>query len=96
MTPNPNMDTTELTYKDIGQLLEAKGEELQSDPEDPEQVIREVMDTLGRAAGVRNRHKKVGVNGTISVGRDLSGEYGAVIFQPDSELTGEGEPEGGD
>lgn len=80
-----------LPDKDVGQLLVAKGRELEQEPDDPEQVIREIMETIGRSETVRKRHGKVGMNGTISVGRDLSHQHGVVLF-----LSDEGEGDEGD
>lgn len=80
-----------LTYEDIGHLLDAKADKLIHGDGDPEDVVREVMETLARSERVRSRHKRVDEQGRVSVGRDLSGIYGLTLFQPDPEnTTGEG------
>lgn len=71
-----------LTYEDIGHLLDAKGDKLVSGEGDPEDVIREVLETLARSEHVRTREKTVDMNGRVSVGRDLSGDRGLVLFHP--------------
>lgn len=78
-----NMEDT-LSYQDIGHLLVAKGEKLEAGEDDPEDVIREVVETLGRSESIRVREKTVDMNGRVSVGRDLSGEHGMTLFHPDS------------
>lgn len=78
------MDET-LTYEDIGHLLDAKAEKLVRGDDDPEDVIREVMETLARSRNVRSREKSVDGNGRVSVGRDLSGIRGVTLFHPDPD-----------
>lgn len=83
-----------LTYEDIGHLLVAKGEKLERGEGEPEDIIREVVETLGRSESVRIREKTVDMNGRVSVGRDLTGEHGVTLFHPDSdadEVSGGGE-----
>lgn len=72
-----------LSYEDIGHLLDAKAEKLKEGSEDPEVVIREVMETLARSESVRSREKAVDQSGRVSLGRDLTGTYGISLFQPD-------------
>lgn len=80
----PNMDD-ELSYEDLGHLLVAKGEKLERGEDDPEEVIRSVMENLSRAKNVRPREKTVDPNGRVSVGRDLSGTLGLTLYHPDAE-----------
>lgn len=83
---NAKMDETEsLSYEDIGHLLDAKAEKLISGDDDPEQVVREVMETLARSDGIRSRGKRVDTAGRVSIGRDLTGTPGMVLFQPDPD-----------
>lgn len=81
----------ELTYEDVGHLLKAKAEKLIEEEGDPEVAIREAMETIGRSPNVRSRKKKVGVDGRLSFGRDLSGSYGYGIFHPDQDSQTNGE-----
>lgn len=78
-----DMDS-KLSYEDIGHLLVAKGGKLEAGDEDPEDIIREVVETLARSGSIRSREKTVDMNGRVSLGRDLSGEHGVALFHPDS------------
>lgn len=77
-------DSGPLDYEDIGHLLVAKGHKLERGEDDPEDVIREVLETLARAQSTRPRDKVVDMNGRVSVGRDLSGVPGLTLFHPDA------------
>ena len=91
------MDKSEpLDYEDIGHLLVAKGRKLENGEDDPEVVIREVLETLARSQNTRSRAKAVDMNGRVSVGRDLSGVHGLTLFQPDpkGEDRGQGDEDG--
>lgn len=90
-----DMDQNEpLSYEDIGHLLDAKADKLTTGEGDPEQVIREVMETLARSECVRARKKTVDSSGRVSIGRDLARTHGVTLFNPDrDELT---EDDGGD
>lgn len=92
-TTDANMEDT-LSYQDIGHLLVAKGEKLEAGDDDPEDVIREVVETLGRSESIRVREKTVDMNGRVSVGRDLSGDHGVTLFHPDSNGDEDSEGEG--
>lgn len=78
-----------LTYEDIGHLLVAKGEKLETGEGDPEQVIRTVLETLTRSERVASREKSVDMNGRVYIGRKYSGEHGLTVFHPDPGPTGE-------
>lgn len=75
--------TDELSNEDIGHLLTAKAEKLISGEDDPDAVLRDILETLGRSETIRTREKVVDMNGRVSIGRDLSGEYGLTLFQSD-------------
>jgi hypothetical protein len=80
----PEMDENEpLSHEDIGHLLDAKADKLITGDGDPEQVIREVLETLSRSDRMRSRTKTVDTTGRVSVGRDLTGVRGMLLFQPD-------------
>ncbi len=81
---NAKMDEN-LTYEDIGHVLDGKADKLIDGSEDPEQVIREVMETIARAESVRSREKTVDQTGRVSFGRDLTGTYGLAVFQQDPD-----------
>jgi hypothetical protein len=80
-----------LTYEDIGHLLVAKGEKLEAGEGEPEQVIRNVLETLTRAERMASREKAVDLNGRVYIGRKYSGTHGLTVFHPDP-----GEPMGGE
>lgn len=80
---NQNMDEP-LDYQDIGTLLKEKGKRLESGEGNPEDTIRDVLETIARARSMRARHKKVDLNGRVSVGRDLEGDKGLTLFHPDA------------
>lgn len=87
-------ETESLSYEDIGHLLHAKADKLISEDEDPEQVIHEIMETLGKARNVRPRHKRVNRDGRISFGRDLANTDGLGLFHADPQAQDE-DGEGG-
>lgn len=76
-----------LTYEDIGHLLEAKGKKLAAGEGDPEETLRDVVETLARSKRVTAREKSVDANGRVSVGRGLAGIHGVTLFHPDPEGT---------
>lgn len=89
---NANMDESEpLSYEDIGHLLDAKADKLTSGSQDPETVIREILETLARSENIRPRETSVDSVGRVSLGRDLTGTHGVVIYQPDSAMDGDGD-----
>lgn len=76
------MDET-LDTEDIGHLLVAKGRKLEQGEGDPDEIIRDVMETLARSEYVRSRERRVDTSGRVSVGRDMSGVYGFTLFHAD-------------
>lgn len=82
-----------LTYEDIGHLLVAKGKKLENGEDDPEVVIRNVLETLSRSERMVSREKSVDPNGRVYVGRAHSGIHGLTMFHPDPGGPGEGDDE---
>lgn len=85
-----------LTYEDIGHLLVAKGEKLESGEDDPEKVIRTVVETLIRSERMASRENTVDLNGRVYIGRKFSGTHGLTLFHPDPDSPVRGEGSGGD
>lgn len=90
MVTESNMNE-KLDYEDIGHLLVAKGEKLEKGEDEPEKVIRDVLETLARAQSMESREKAVDLNGRVSIGRALSGTHGLTLFHPDPSEGGDGD-----
>lgn len=89
------MEDHELSYEDIATLLDAKADKL-ADSDEPEAVLRDILETLGRAESIRTRTKEVDLNGRVSIGRDKSHTPGLTIFHTDPEEQGEDGEDTGD
>lgn len=81
---NADMDEN-LTPEDIGHILEGKAQKLITESDDPEVVIREVMNTLARSDHVESAERTVDEWGRVSLGRGLAGKHGLVLFNPEGD-----------